>query len=144
VAIALAQDVFVAAYLGRERFGGEWTDDRAVGGWLRGIAANLLHGERRRRRRAARAVVDHELPDPAAPDPGAAAERAESDARLRAHLEDLRGPWRTVLYMHYIEGSGLREIGALLGITERAVEGRLRRAREELRKSLARTEEAQR
>ncbi len=38
--------------------------------------------------------------------------------------------------MRYVEGSGLAEIGALLGIGERAVEGRLRRARTELRRLL--------
>ncbi len=76
-------------------------------------------------------------------EPTIAAEKAESRERLRLMIGGLRGPWSTVLYMHYIEGGGLDEIGELLGITTRAVEGRLRRAREELREALARTEEAQ-
>lgn len=140
----LAQDVFVEAYLSRERFGGDWSEMRAVGAWLRGIAGNLLHTERRRRGRSPRPIDDVEPVDPDADDPAGAVERDEARERLRAAIDGLRGPWRTVLCMHYLEGSGLAEIGALLGISTRAVEGRLRRARQELKSAIERLEEAQR
>ena len=53
-----------------------------------------------------------------------------------AAVGQLQESWREVLMMRYVEGSGLAEIGALLGIGPRAVEGRLRRARTELRRLL--------
>ena len=51
-------------------------------------------------------------------------------------MATLRGPWRTVLTMRYVDGASLGDIGALLGLGTRAVEGRLRRARQELRRLL--------
>ena len=47
---------------------------------------------------------------------------------------------RVVLYLFYLEESSAREVAALLGITEKAVEGRLHKARAALRARLA-TEE---
>ncbi|HIF42185.1 MAG TPA: sigma-70 family RNA polymerase sigma factor [Planctomycetes bacterium] len=54
-------------------------------------------------------------------------------------LAGLKGPWRTVLTMRYAEGSSLATIGALLGMSEHAVEGRLRRARAALKEQLQKT-----
>lgn len=138
-AIELAQDVFAEAFLSYQRFDGDSTDLDAVGAWLRGIAMNLQRAERRRRSRRSRlrALDGVEVADARDDDPEASAVRTEERERLLKAIDRLRGSWRTVLYMHYIEGSGLREIGALLGLTERAVEGRLRRARHELRSALA-------
>ncbi|MGE3175366.1 MAG: RNA polymerase sigma factor [Planctomycetota bacterium] len=140
-AIDLAQDTFAEAYLGRDQFRGGWSDDGAVGAWLRGIAHNLHHGLRRRDRgpRALRRLDSlDELPA------AAVATGAGDDGGhplvppMQRALESLRGPWRTVLTMRYLEGSGLAEIAALLGLSPRAVEGRLRRARAELKAALER------
>lgn len=140
-ATELAQDTFAEAYLGRESFRREWGDDRAVGAWLRGIARNLHRQNRRRdrgspslRRLCALEDVPQErlaMPVPADEDPAQAA--------VRAGLLRLRQTWRTVLTMRYVEGSGLPEIAAILGTSVRAVEGRLHRARLELKAILPAT-----
>ena len=54
-------------------------------------------------------------------------------------LAQLEESWRTVLTMRYSEGASLAVIGALLDLSERAVEGRLRRARAALKEELLKT-----
>ena len=130
-AVELAQDAFAEAYLSRERFAKSWQDTAAVGAWLRGIAHNL-HLARWRRERGLRASASAGIDDVAARDP----EPAEPSPVAKA-MARLRAPWRTVLQMRYLEGSGLDEIAAVLGLSVRAVEGRLRRARHELKALLA-------
>ncbi len=155
-AVELAQDTFAEAYLSRERFRESWDKAPAVGSWLRGIAHNL-HMARWRRDRGPRAMpstdaadhdaadhdaADHDAADHVAADHDAADHDAASDtgpaepSPVAVAVERLRGPWRTVLQMRYVDGSGLPEIAAVLGLSVRAVEGRLRRAREELKKLL--------
>ena len=135
-AVEIAQDVFAEAYVGRERFRGDWENSGEVGAWLRGIALNL-HRSRIRREGRAESLgerdfeAEREEPEP------------EGAGAVRAAIERLRGPWKTVLLMYYVEGSGLAEIAALLGVTERAVEGRLHRARNELKAILAPEREAE-
>jgi RNA polymerase sigma-70 factor, ECF subfamily len=127
-AVELAQDTFAEAYLSRERFASEVEDTAAVGRWLRGIAHNV-HRARWRRDRGPGTPVSSERID----DVPAAAADPQEPAPIAAALERLRVPWRTVLQMRYLEGSGLAEIAAVLGLSVRAVEGRLRRARRELK-----------
>jgi RNA polymerase sigma-70 factor (ECF subfamily) len=142
-AVELAQDTFAEAYLARERFQGSWEDEGAVGAWLRGIASNLhaSHGRRSRRAPGGRALVPLEavgdLAEPVPDELPLAVADGAGGSPLLAAVGRLRGPWRTVLLMRYVEGAGLAEIGALLGLGERAVEGRLRRARAELKQLLA-------
>ena len=133
-AVELAQDAFTEAYLGRTTFEGRWDDERAVGAWLKGIALNLLRANVRRQTGGQRLTLvgDRDALERA---PGDAAPEGDHEPILSA-VNRLRESWREVLMMRYVEGSGLAEIGALLGIGERAVEGRLRRARGELRRLL--------
>lgn len=133
----LAQDALVEAWLGRERLRGELADASAAGPWLRGIARNLWRARQRQRRR--------EAPR----EPGAALELADTGGsiatsghdqerleRLRAELARLPEALRVVLYMHYLEETGVREVAGLLGVTPKAVESRLYQARRELRRRL--------
>ena len=131
-AVELAQDVFAEAYLSRDRFRGDWDDPAAAGAWLRGIAGRLWLAHGRRVRRLEDRVQRELLPAEEAPVP----ERDEPAERLRALIAGLPREWRTVLHMRYVEESGLAEIAGLLGISERAVEGRLHRARKELKKRM--------
>lgn len=126
----LAQDSFAEAWIGRERFRGRADDLKAVGAWLRGIAFNLHNTALRKRERGPRLVVDEEQPAP---------EEEEVDGRrtrLAAAFARLSGPHQTILRMHYLEETGTREVAALLGLSPKAVEGRLRQARKALRAKL--------
>ncbi|MFT7484725.1 MAG: RNA polymerase sigma factor (sigma-70 family) [Candidatus Paceibacteria bacterium] len=135
----LAQDVFAEAYLSRTRFDGDWDDDGVAGAWLRGIASNLhqahkRHGPRRMGERSARELASEET----APDSSVQVEQDEQQERLREAMGGLRETWRTVLFMFYVEGKGLAQVADLLGVSERSVEGRLHRARKELKRVLER------
>ena len=136
-ALEIAQDTFSEAYLSRARFQGDWQDPQATGAWLRGIASHL-HSRRGRQARSQERIRLAALEEQQAATPSpASASNPEHDA-LREALARLKGSWRSVLHMRYVEGSPLLGIGALLGLSERAVEGRLRRAREALRQELER------
>jgi RNA polymerase sigma-70 factor (ECF subfamily) len=100
-----------------------------VGAWLRGIAFHLFSAVRRREGR--RATVALEL-EPAAPPIEDSVDEERRAALVRAFAR-LSGPHQTVLRMHYLEASSSREVAALLGVTPKAVEGRLYQARKALR-----------
>lgn len=126
----LAQDTFAEAYLARERFRGDFAAVDQVGAWLRGIAFNVFsHWARRSRRR--NEVLAESLPDRAAP--------GVSDAvdAVRAAIDRLPGPLRAVITMHYLHESKVRDVAALLGVSEKTVESRLYQARRRLRELLA-------
>jgi len=101
--------------------------------WLRHVARNLLASHFRRRRPQ---LVDAQVIDLAddrfAPDtPDAAALVNWGMARLRRSQAEL-------LEAFHFEGKSVAEIAAERGLSERAVEGRLRRARAKLRTKLKR------
>ena len=121
----LAMDTFAEAWLGRERLRAGTDELAAIGGWLRGIAHNLLLAFLRQRAKD----TGPPLAEPAAP---AVANDDRRDA-LRAAFAKLDGEQQEVLRMHYLEGTSAREVAALLGLTIKAVEGRLGRARQALR-----------
>jgi RNA polymerase sigma factor (sigma-70 family) len=121
----LAQDTFTEAWLGRARLRAAPDDLDAVGGWLRGIAQNLLRARLRALRRV-EPLSGAEGVTPAAPPD----ERREL---LRAAFGRLRPELQEILRMHYLEATSAREVAALLGVTTKAVEGRLYQARRALR-----------
>jgi RNA polymerase sigma-70 factor (ECF subfamily) len=138
-AVELAQDTFAEAYLSRGRFLGSWEDPASVGPWLRGIARRLFlaHG---RRLAPVDGVTAREVGrEEASPEPV-----EDGGAELRALVAGLPEEWRTVLHLRYVEDCGLAEIAGLLGISERAVEGRLHRARRELKERLLAASEDER
>ena len=63
-------------------------------------------------------------------------ERDPREAALREAVARLPEALRTVLYLRYLEDTPVREVAALLGVSEKTVEGRLYRARERLRVTL--------
>jgi RNA polymerase sigma factor (sigma-70 family) len=135
-AVELAQDTFAEAFLSRERFKGDWADQRAVGSWLCGIAQNLFHAGRRKTTGGGRLVSLDEAGETAERRGDESEDSGGDKVLLREALGRIKSPWRTVLTMRYAEGASLAAIGALLGMSERAVEGRLRRARTALKKQL--------
>jgi len=115
-----------------------------IGYWLLGIARNVLVTHWRRHR-----VRSERLPKA---DPALAAELAERMTREPLPLEEMQrretrdqlllavtsliGPEQDLIVGHYFEDRSFGELAASLGITERAVEGRLYRARQSLREML--------
>ena len=99
-------------------------DVEDAGRWLAGIARNLHRKHLRRPR-----LVDLEDVD----DVSAEEQRPlDERARVRAAIDRLPPPEREVVRMFYLEQTSTRQVAALLGTSERAVEGKLRRARQRL------------
>ena len=130
-AAELAQDTLVEAYLARERLKGDPGDPTVVGPWLRGIARHLYSARRRQVARRREEPLQ---------DVHATAGDEPEDARaqgLRRAMASLPRKHRLVLYLHYLEDSGVREVAALLGVSASTVEGRLYQARRALRSLIA-------
>ncbi len=127
----LAEDITQETYL---RAVTQWPQENKPENalaWLQTVARNLLLNHYRRRQPQSLEASNIDCILDAAPvvAPDAAALVYWGLARLR------RRP-RRVLEAFYVEGRSTREIAQELGISERAVEGRLRRARQMLKKKL--------
>ena len=133
----LAADVFAEAYLGRERFRGSFDDADRVGPWLVGIARNLRRA--RARDLARRRALDVDGLEPAI-EPAAFRDqdqdRGGRAALVREAVARLGEEHRQAIYVCYFEERPVRQAAALLGISEKALEGRLYRARLALRRLL--------
>ena len=132
-AFDIAQETFVAAFAALPRY----DPARPFGAWLTRIALNKCRDWSRRR--AVRRMFEFAMPeghetayadDAASPD-RIASGRAELDAVSRA-IADLPTRLKEVLLLRAVEGMSQAETAALLGITEKAVETRLARARGKL------------
>lgn len=135
----LAEDSFAVAWLNRAACRGDWSDPTTFGRWLRGVARNRHRNWARSRGRwRARFVpldlaADSGATFPSGPD-GETADRIDA---LRRAIDRLPAPQRQVILMHYLEESSVIEVASLLGVTPKAVEGRLFQARRRLRDLLA-------
>lgn len=132
-ATELAQDVFANAWLSRDRFRGDPARAEEVGPWLRGIAFRLHAAHRRDRTRRSGVDIDDVDARTQTVDCDLDDERREALARAFARLS---AEQQLVLRMHYLEGGSAREVAALLGMTPKAVEMRLHKARQHLRARL--------
>jgi RNA polymerase sigma-70 factor (ECF subfamily) len=141
-ALDAVQDVFVAAHAALRRFDGA----RPLRPWLAAIALNRCRDLARRRR--VRRFFAFALPmDDAAERIAFDAPSAETAAADREELErtvkgmaKLPSTLREPLILHIVSGLSQAETARTLGISEKAVETRLRRARQQLRSALAMTE----
>jgi RNA polymerase sigma-70 factor (ECF subfamily) len=105
--------------------------------WLIRVARNTLISHFRRVRPelvdpALLDLIEREEPPPAADDPGAASIINWGLARLRRAQAEL-------LEDFYFAGKSVRDMARERSLSERAVEGRLRRARQKLKKKIERT-----
>lgn len=117
------QDVFCTLVSKRLVF----ADPEHEKAWLIRAALNRANDLRRRRSRLnvpldeARAVADD------------AAESARRGCEMLSCLRQLPEKYASVLHLHYYEGYGLREIGAMLGVSTATVGTRLARGRARLK-----------
>ena len=128
----VAQEAFLRAWQAAARF--DPTRARFTT-WLHRITLNLAID--RTRRRAAQALagvpMPADLPD-AGPDPEAATAAAQDRAALTAALAMLPARQRAAIALAYEDGLSGADAAAALDVSERALEGLLRRARLMLRR----------
>ncbi len=132
--LQLAEDVAQESWLRALLYWPERGIPDRPGAWLRTVSRNILFNERRRRPQ-----VSLDDADPGAlraPDLEATLERSAMHDTLHAALAELPSNGRQLVESHYFAGQPLGEIATNLGVSERAVEGRLRRARIRLRSVL--------
>jgi RNA polymerase sigma-70 factor, ECF subfamily len=134
-----AQETFIRAHRGLERYGGEGR----FGGWLTRIAANLaVDGLRRRRREEVIVIGDdgHLVADVVASGPGPqeAAEAAGLRHVIERGLARLSPMQRIVLVMKEIDGLSCEQIASALRCSLGTVMSRLYYARVKMQRHLAR------
>ena len=132
---AEAEDVAQEAFLRLWRAG--TTLDIGPGGvkpWLRRVVSNLCIDRVRGRQRL---TVVEELPEiPEAPRQLASLEEAETQRRVDQALKKLPERQRLALTLFHYEGMSQNEVGAVMGISDEAVESLLGRARRQLKTDL--------
>jgi len=98
--------------------------------WLYRIATNTAYDHLRRRKLVQwLPLLDRDVPDLAHNNPETALGEHESVA-----LDQLAPKYRAPLILYSVQGYSIKEIGAMLNISEGAVKTRLYRAREAFRK----------
>ena len=138
-ALDLVQEAYAAAWLGIRRY----DPTRPFEAWLRTITLNKCRdwSRRRRVRRLVRGVIGLDAPEAvrvADPSPGveAQAEDRRRVAELSRALDALPHGLRAPLLLATLEGRSQTEIGRMMGLTSKAVELRIARARAQLRAAL--------
>lgn len=133
-ALDVTQEAFIAAFMALRRYDAA----QPMRAWLARIALNKCRdwGRRRAVRRlfgfvATTAEPENEVADPAAPVDAVAADRQELDV-VWAAVARLPMPLKEPLILHAIDGLSQAETGRVLGISAKAVETRVARARARL------------
>jgi RNA polymerase sigma-70 factor, ECF subfamily len=143
-ALDLAQETFVRVFEHR----GSYEPHSKFSTWLFTIATNLCRNQARWRERHPTVTLygSGEDDDPGlegsvlAPDdsPADSAERHDLASAVREHIQNLPHNLKTTVLLFEYQDLGYDEIASTLGCTSKAVETRLYRARQLLRKSLSR------
>lgn len=133
-ALDLAQETFVRIYRHRANY----REGARFSTWMFQIALNLVRDHARRRNRRPLVALD-DAPEPTHNrNPKAETLAAERVTAVRAAIADLPENLRTALILFEYEDQSHAEIAAIVSATPKAVETRLARARELLRKNLQR------
>jgi RNA polymerase sigma-70 factor, ECF subfamily len=129
------QEAFVRAWQRLD----DLRDPQRFGPWLCGIVRNLAHDAQRRTARELRArkIVSVAVYASRADDPAAHLQDREDEQRLAAALNKLDEVSRTAIVLRYYEGMSSKQIAALLDLPPAAIDMRLMRARQALRRELA-------
>ncbi len=118
--------------------------------WLRRVAKNLIsdHWRRKHRRPAQIPIENAAIASELAKRidiellPAEAAQKQELLDQVALAVTALPAADQELVILHYVQGRPFGEIGERLGMSERAIEGRLYRARRKLKELLAHLEEA--
>jgi RNA polymerase sigma-70 factor (ECF subfamily) len=141
----MVAEAFVRLYQRRMRL----RPDTNVSAWLFTTLTNLCHNHHRWRRRHPTVTFGSPspeagagAPDPAEPAasepwPDASLARDESLCALKAAIDALPHDLKASVLLHHYEHLSYREIASITGCSERGVETRLYRARQQLRRLLA-------
>lgn len=136
-ALDITQEAFIAAFSAL----GRYDPGRPFSAWLKRIALNKCRDWARRRRvrsfftRAVPLEMAFAVPDDAVPADVEAGDRAEL-ARVSSAIARLPSRLREALVLRTIDGLDQAAAAAVLGVSEKAVETRLYRARTKLRAML--------
>jgi RNA polymerase sigma factor (sigma-70 family) len=137
-ALDITQECFVSAFAALRRY----DPARSFRTWLLAIAVNKCRDWARRR--AVRRFFAFAVPledalgvSDAAPDPEAALGSAQQVAHIRSALAQLPATLREPLVLCTMEGLDQVQAGEVLGISRKAVETRIYRARQKLSELLA-------
>ena len=122
-------DVFLSLW--RHRL--ELETDRSLRSWLAAVARNRAVDYLRRKKESG--PVPDGLPDPA-PGPEEQAERRETEARLRALVEEMEEPDRTLFLRYYYQEEPLDLVCRDLKMHPSTARSRLCRGRRKLREQL--------
>jgi RNA polymerase sigma-70 factor (ECF subfamily) len=133
-ALDLAEETFVRVYQGRLKF----RSGQLFSTWLFGIAANLARNHLRWHRRHPTLPMEEAGEVSSGEDPGRSAESNECEKAVRAAIAGLPADLREALILCEYERLSHTEIALIAGCSPKAVERRISRAREILRKELSR------
>ena len=124
-----AQEALLAAYRGIARL----KEPARFAAWLTSICRNIaIDMARARARRKHAESVD------IGPAPRASRDKSDTVAVLRQIILRLEPKMKEVIYLRYYSRMGYTRIAQVLGISEETVNGRLRRARDKIRRQLPR------
>jgi len=134
----LVQEVFLRVIRARA----EYRPEARFSTWLYRIVFNLCVNENERRKPgpsmdAAREETRESWEDERAPAPGAALEREDLVASVRAAVAALPDRQRMALVLAKYDGLAYDEVARVLGTSEKAVKSMIHRARESLRALLS-------
>ncbi|OHC97552.1 MAG: RNA polymerase subunit sigma-24 [Sphingomonadales bacterium RIFCSPHIGHO2_01_FULL_65_20] len=136
------QEAYASAWLAMRRY----DPARPFDVWLRSIALNKCRDWSRRRavRRVVRGVIGLDAPEATAvgdeaPSPETRLDDQRRAERLQRALSELPDALKAPLLLAALEGRPHAEIASILGVTPKAVETRIARARKTLAERLAAT-----
>lgn len=114
----IVQETFLKLYRSDKNFDSE----EHIKAWLIRVASNIAKNHVKCPANSRRTELDESLPAP-----------ETEDRELHAALRGLPDKYGIVIYLHYFEGYGTREIASMLKLTESNVKARLKRGREKLK-----------
>lgn len=136
------QDVFVKVHDGLSKFRG----DAALLTWIYRVAINTSLDHLKARKRKKRSFFGmlgftddaaERVPGSEFDHPGLVMENKEATERVFRSIEKLPGQQQTALLLKATEGMGQSEIAEVLGVSVKAVESLLSRAKQKLKQDLA-------